>query len=341
MNVARFLGRRLLLGAVVMAGLSIVIFVVARIIPGDAARLALGSRASQEQVEIYRERLHLNDSIPVQYWEFLKGLLHGDLGESTFYKSPVAKNIVDFLPATLELVLAAGMLMVAVGVPLGVIAARYRDGAIDNVARLVALLGVISPSFVWAVLLMLLFSHTWGLLPVAGRLIDPLVAPPHVSGMYTLDAIIAGDWSGFWDALSHLILPAIALAFAGIGQAARLTRANMVETYGRQYIEMARAFNVPERVIAFKYALKPAMIPTLTILGLDFSVMLGSAFLVEIVFNWPGLARYGVYAMMQKDLNAIVGTVLVIGAMFVVVNIIVDLLVAFLNPRIRFQGETR
>ncbi len=166
-----------------------------------------------------------------------------------------------------------------------------------------------------------------------------MIKPEHFSGFYTTDALIAGDARAFWDALSHLILPAIALALAGLGQAARLTRANMVESYGRQYIEMARAFNFSERSIAFKYALRPAMIPTLTILGLDFSVMLGSAFLVELVFNWPGLARYGVYAMLQKDLNAIVGTVLVIGAMFVHVNILVDLVVGYINPRIRPQGE--
>ena len=341
MIVLRILARRLVLGVFVMIGLSILIFVVARVIPGDPARLALGFRATQEMVDIYRDRLHLNDPIPVQYWEFVKGLSKGDLGESTFYNSPVSQNIADFLPATLELVIAAGVVMVVFGIPLGVIAARYRDGPIDYASRLVALLGVVSPSFVWAIFLMLVFGLALGLLPVAGRLVDPLIKPEHFSGLYTLDALVAGDWRAFWDALSHLILPAIALALAGLGQAARLTRANMVETYGQQYIEMARAFNFSERSIAFKYALRPAMIPTLTILGLDFSVMLGSAFLVELVFNWPGLARYGVYAMLQKDLNAIVGTVLVIGAMFVVVNILVDLVVTYINPRIRLQGEGR
>ena len=203
-----------------------------------------------------------------------------------------------------------------------------------------ALLGVVTPSFVWAVFLMLLLSFMLGLLPVAGRLSDAFEPPPIVSGMYTLDAPLAGQWRVFWDAIQHLILPALALALAGMGQAARLTRTNMAEVYGRQYIEMARAFAFREYEIALKYALRPAMIPTLTILGLDFAVMLGNAFLVEAVFVWPGMAKYGVFAILRKDLNAIVGTVLVIGAMFLIVNIIVDMLTAYINPQIRLGRRT-
>ena len=277
----------------------------------------------------------LDESLPVQYWEFIKGLARGDLGESLVTRRSVSLDLIDTFPATLELVLAAGLIMVLVGVPLGIIAARYRDTAIDNVARLFALLGVVTPSFVWAVFLMLLLSFVLGLLPVAGRLSEAFEPPPMVSGMYTLDALIAGQWRAFWDAIQHLILPALALALAGMGQAARLTRTNMAEVYGRQYVEMARAFGFREREIAFKYALRPAMIPTLTILGLDFAVMLGNAFLVEAVFVWPGMAKYGVFAILRKDLNAIVGTVLVIGAMFLIVNIIVDLVTAYINPQIR------
>ena len=335
MGVAGFILRRSASAVVVLVGLSILIFVVARIIPGDAARMALGAVATPEQVEKLRQRLHLDESLPVQYWEFIKGLARGDLGESLVTRRSVSLDLIDTFPATLELVLAAGLIMVLVGVPLGIIAARYRDTAIDNVARLFALLGVVTPSFVWAVFLMLLLSFVLGILPVAGRLSEAFEPPPLVSGMYTLDALIAGRWGTFWDAIQHLILPALALALAGMGQAARLTRTNMAEVYGRQYIEMARAFAFREHEIALKYALRPAMIPTLTILGLDFAVMLGNAFLVEAVFVWPGMAKYGVFAILRKDLNAIVGTVLVIGAMFLIVNIIVDLLTAYINPQIR------
>ena len=339
MVVAGFIIRRSAAAVVVLVGLSILIFVVARIIPGDPARMALGAVATPEQVEKLRRRLHLDESLPIQYWEFIKGLARGDLGESLVTRRSVSLDLVDTFPATLELVLAAGLIMVLVGVPLGIIAARYRDTAIDNVARLFALLGVVTPSFVWAVFLMLLFSFVLGLLPVAGRLSEAFDPPPLTSGMYTLDALIAGQWRVFWDAILHLILPALALALAGMGQAARLTRTNMAEVYGRQYVEMARAFAFREHEIALKYALRPAMIPTLTILGLDFAVMLGNAFLVEAVFVWPGMAKYGVFAILRKDLNAIVGTVLVIGAMFLIVNIIVDLVTAYINPQIRLGRQ--
>jgi peptide/nickel transport system permease protein len=153
----------------------------------------------------------------------------------------------------------------------------------------------------------------------------------------SVDALLAGQWTTFWDAIKHMVLPASALAMAGLGQSARLTRANLLDTYGKPYIEMARAYGVSEPAIAFKYALRPAMIPTLTILGLDFAAMLGGAFLVEAVFNWPGMARYAVQAIIRKDLNAIVGTTLVIAAFFLLINIIVDLVVGYINPRIRFR----
>ena len=254
MVLAGFILRRSAAAIVVLVGLSILIFVVARIIPGDPARMALGSVATPEQVEKLRHRLHLDESLPVQYWEFIKGLARGDFGESLVTRRSVSLDLVDTFPATLELVLAAGLIMVLVGVPLGIIAARYRDTAIDNIARLLALLGVVTPSFVWAVFLMLLLSFVLGLLPVAGRLSKAFDPPPIVSGMYTFDALIAGQWRAFWDAIQHLILPALALALAGMGQAARLTRTNMAEIYGRQYIEMARAFAFREHEIALKYA---------------------------------------------------------------------------------------
>lgn len=338
-GVGGFLARRVFAGLIVMVGLSILIFAIARVIPGDPARIALGPMASAKQIELMRVRLHLDQPIPVQYWEFVKGVSRGDLGMSIVTKRSVSIDLAKFLPASLELVFAAGLIMLVIGIPLGILAARYRDTAIDNSSRVFALLGVVSPSFVWAIFLMLVFSYWLGFLPVAGRLLDPLVRPPLVTGMYTVDALLSGQFAAAWDALRHLILPAIALALAGMGQAARLTRANMVESYDRQYIEMARAFSFSETSIALKYALRPALIPTLTILGLDFAALLGNAFLVEKVFNWPGLGRYGVRAMLQKDLNAIVGTVLVIGALFLIVNIVVDLVTAYMNPRIRLQGR--
>jgi peptide/nickel transport system permease protein len=305
---------------------------------GDPARLALGPMASEEQVAQLRTQLFLDRPLPAQYAQFLRGLAAGDLGASTYTSRPVATDLRQFLPATIELVAAASLLMIGVGIPLGVLAGHFRDRWPDHAGRLVALLGVVTPSFVWAIFLVLLFSYALDLMPVIGRLSDSTIPPPRVTGLFLVDAALARDGTAFRDAAWHLVLPAVALSLSGIGQAARLTRANLGQTYGRDYIEMARAYGFSGRAVAWKYALRPAMIPTLTILGLDFASKLGSAFLVEAVFVWPGTARYGVNAILNKDLNAIVGTVLVIGLGFVLINLVIDLVVAVLDPRIRHRA---
>ncbi len=332
--VVRLFAKRLGTSLIVLIGVSMLIFAIARIIPGDPARIALGPNASAEQVEVLRERLHLDRPIPVQYAYFIADLAQGDLGTSLYTNRPVTRDIAQFLPATLELIFVAGLMMVLIGLPLGVLSARYRGSWIDNVIRLITLLGVSAPSFVWAVILMLLFAFYLPLFPIAGRISDSIVIPA-VTGFLFIDTLIAGDLRAFGNAAWHVVLPAFALALSGIGQAARLTRSNMVETYDKPFIEMAQSYGFPERRIATRYAFRPSLIPSLTIIGLDFAAMLGNAFLVEAVFAWPGLSRYGVAVILRKDLNAIVGTVLIISAMFLIVNIIVDLIIAFINPRIR------
>ena len=336
--MARYLLRRLAASVAVLVGVSILIFGVARVIPGDPARIALGPMASEDQVAQLRTQLYLDRPLVTQYVQFLRGLVAGDLGASTYTSRPVATDLRQFLPATIELVAAASLLMIGVGIPLGVLAGHFRDRWPDHWGRLLALLGVATPSFVWAIFLVLLFSYALDLMPVIGRLSDSVVPPPRVTGLLLVDATLARDGTAFRDAAWHLVLPAVALSLSGIGQAARLTRANLGQTYGRDYIELARAYGFSGRAVAWKYALRPAMIPTLTILGLDFASKLGSAFLVEAVFVWPGTARYGVNAILNKDLNAIVGTVLVIGLGFVLINLVIDLVVAVLDPRIRHRA---
>lgn len=338
--VLRVLLKRLGTSVIVLIGVSMLIFAIARVIPGDPARIALGPNATVEQVEQLRTALHLDQPIAVQYLEFLRDLSQGDLGISLYTNRPVAQDIAQFLPATLELIFVAGALMILIGLPLGMIAARYRGRWPDDLVRVIAMLGVSAPSFVWAVVLMLLFAFFLPIFPVAGRLAEGFDVPT-VTGFLTLDSLLAGDLAAFGSTLHHIALPAFALALSGIGQAARLTRANMVETYDRPYVEMARSYGWPEHRIATRYAFKPSLIPSLTIIGLDFAAMLGNAFLVEAVFAWPGLSRYGVEVILRKDLNAIVGTVLVISAAFLIVNIIVDLLTAVINPRIRYSERAR
>lgn len=334
--VVRLLAKRLGASLIVLIGVSMLIFTIARVIPGDPARIALGPNATPEQVEVLRERLHLNDTLPVQYGYFIADLAKGDLGVSLYTNRPVTTDIAQFLPATLELIIVAGLMMVLIGLPLGVLSARYRGTWIDNFVRLISLLGVSAPSFVWAVILMLLFAFYLPLFPIAGRIADSY-AIPAVTGFLMIDTLIDGNIRAFGSATWHIVLPAFALALSGIGQAARLTRSNMVETYDKPFIEMAQSYGFPEKRIANRYAFRPSLIPSLTIIGLDFAAMLGNAFLVEAVFAWPGLSRYGVAVILRKDLNAIVGTVLIISAVFLLVNIIVDLLIAWINPRIRLS----
>src|SRR5690606_36153116 len=293
LRVVRLLAKRLGTSLIVLVGVSMLIFAIARVIPGDPARIALGPNPSAEQVTALREKLHLDRPIVVQYGYFISDLARGDLGVSLYTNRPVTTDIAQFLPASLELIFVSGALMVVLGLPLGVVSARYRDTWIDNAIRLVTLLGVSAPAFVWAVILMLLFAFFLPIFPIAGRISDTITVVP-VTGFLLVDTLLAGNFRAFGNAFWHILLPAFALALSGIGQAARLTRANMVETYERPYIEMAQSYGFPERRIAARYAFRPSMIPSLTIIGLDFAAMLGNAFLVEAVFAWPGLSRYGV-----------------------------------------------
>lgn len=337
--IFRLLIRRLGISLIVLIGVSMLIFAIARIIPGDPARIALGPNATVQQIAKLRAEMHLDEPLLVQYGYFLADVIQGDLGTSLYTNRPVTLDIAQFLPATIELVLLAGVIMVGLGLPLGIVAARYRGRWPDHLVRVFALLTVSAPSFVWAVILMLLFAFYLPLFPIAGRISD-IYEIDRATGFLTVDTLLAGNIAAFGNVVSHLILPAVALALSGIGQAARLTRANMVETYQKPYIEMAQAFGFYPSRIARIFALKPSLSPSLTVIGLDFAAMMGNAFLVEAVFAWPGLSRYGVAVILRKDLNAIMGTVLIIALTFLIVNIIVDLMIAFLNPRIRYSTRT-
>ncbi|MDR3473913.1 MAG: ABC transporter permease [Devosia sp.] len=341
MNPAlRIFLQRLGTSLLVLFGVSVLIFLIARVIPGDPARIALGPNATPAAVAALRQQLHLNDPLIAQYGYFISGLLHGDLGISLYTNRPVTLDLLQFLPATLELIIVSGLMIVAFGLPLGVLGARYRNTWVDSLVRVLSLLGVSAPGFVWAVVLMLIFAYFLPIFPIAGRISDSFHVPP-VTGFLFIDAALAGNLPALWDGLRHIILPAFALALSGIGQVSRLTRAHMIETYDKPYIEMAEAYGFPEGRIARKYAFWPSMVPSLTIIGLEVAALLGNAFLVESVFAWPGLSKYGVQVILRKDLNAIVGTVLVISCMFLIANIVVDLLVVLINPRIRLSQRQK
>ncbi|MFT4181854.1 MAG: ABC transporter permease [Rhizobium sp.] len=229
--------------------------------------------------------------------------------------------------------------MVLIGLPIGAFSAHFRGKFPDHLGRLIALLGVCTPAFVWGVILQLLLGYFWPLFPIEGQLLESTTAPPVVTGFMLIDTLLAGNGAAFLDAAHHLVLPAVALALSGIGQVARMTRSNMIEVYDKPYIEMARAYGFSPWRIVSRYAFRPAFIPTLTVLGLEFAALLGNAFLVEKVFGWPGISRYGVDVIIRKDLDAIVGTVLIIASTFLIMNIVVDILVSIVNPRIRLAAK--
>ena len=340
MRLGPFILRRLAQSVFVLFGLSIVIFLIARIVPGDPARMALGPRAPVEVVERLSHQMHLDKPLPEQYVLWLWGVLHGDMGDSLLTRRPVTEDIREFFPATLELVALTSVFIVVGGLTLGILSARYANTWFDNVVRLFSYLGIVTPAFAWAVILMLLFCFVWHIFPSYGRLSENMVPPPTVTGMYTVDALLAGQFNVFWDALTHLVLPAIALALPPMSQAARMTRSSMADNQTKDYIGSMIAYGVPQSIVTGKYLLKPSLITPITVMALDIAATFGYAFMVEAIFGFPGLARYGIQVMLNKDVNAIIGVVLMLGLVFITLNITVDIIVAYLDPRIRLSGRS-
>jgi peptide/nickel transport system permease protein len=334
-----FLIRRILWSLLVLFGLSIVIFVIARAMPGDPARLALGPRASAEQVTQLREELGLNRPLVQQYGLYMQGLAQGDLGRSLLTRRPVGDDIRETFAATFELVLSTISIAFVLGVPLGVLAARFKDRWPDNLVRFVSILAAVTPSFFLALLLQILAGYVLHILPTTGRLPPNIDFSANLTGLVTVDALLRGRFDVFVEAWRYLILPSIALMAATMGQIARITRSSMIDVSNQDYIEASRAFGVPEPVRLFKYMLRPSFVPPLTIMGLEFASLIGNAFVVELVFAWPGMAAYGVRTILQKDLNAVMGVVIVSGVFFVVVNLVIDALVGFVDPRVRIRGR--
>jgi peptide/nickel transport system permease protein len=254
-------------------------------------------------------------------------------------RRPVADDMKEFFPATLELTLFAGLIMAGGGISLGILSARHKDKWIDNVLRVVSYLGVVTPSFIFAIFFLLLFGMTLDWMPTLGRLSPGVSPPPTITGLITVDSLLTGNLKTFLDALWHLILPGIALAMGGLAQDSRITRSTMSDNLTKDYVASARSLGIPEKVIMRKFLLKPSLIPTVSILGLDFAGTMSNAFLVETIFNWPGSSRYGINTMLRKDLNAIAGVVLTMGVVFIVVNILVDIVVGLLDPRIRLAPQ--
>ena len=334
----KYLARRLVQGIFVIIGISILVFTIARVVPGDPARMSLGPRASQQVVNELRSEMHLDKSLPVQYAYWFKGVLTGNFGKSLNTKRPVLTDIINFLPATLELALFAGLIFILFSIILGLIAARYKNTWVDGVIRALSYSGIAIPAFVLAVLLLLVFGYVWKIIPVLGRLSNGYEVP-YITGMVVFDSLITGNFAAAIDAIKHLLLPALALATGPLFQEARILRSSLTDNMNKEYIAVATGYGIPRNVVMRKYLLKPSFIPVVSVMGLDFASLLGNAFLVEKIFNWPGISRYGINAMLSKDLNAISAVIILFGIVFLIVNIVVDFITAALDPRIRLGGN--
>jgi len=334
----RYIGKRLLLGILVLFGTSILIFFIARVVPGDVANIALGSRATDAAKEAFREELYLNDILPVQYIKWLGDILHGDFGNSFITKRAIATDVKQFFPATAELVLMSGMFIVIGAFSLGILAGRHKNTWIDGLIRVLSYVGIAIPAFVMAILLLILSSRFFPSIPVLGRLSTSITPPTNITGLYIIDGLITGNFVAAGNAFVHLLLPSLALAIGPIVQEGRVLRSSLVDNSSKEYMAVSTGHGLPTNVLINKYLLKPSAAAMITVMGMDFASLLGNAFLVERIFNWPGLSRYGINAMLNKDLNAICAVVLVIAVTFFMVNLIVDLVLSKLDPRMRIGG---
>lgn len=329
--------RRLVLAVLVLFSVSVITFAIARIVPSDPAALWVGPHPTKEQIAEARRQLALDKPLYVQYLRYVSDLLHGDLGVSVKTHQPILQDLRTYLPATLELVLFGMLMALTIGIPLGVLSGARHNSLLDHGSRLVAVAGVSMPTFWLGLLLQLLFFGKLGWLPLGGR-VDrsiSLYSPvEQLTGFYLIDTVLTGNWIALKDTLVHLILPAFTLASYAIGLTIRMTRSTMIEVLEEKYITAARAAGLPERAILFKFGLKNAIIPTLTVLGLSFVYSLTGAILVEVIFSWPGLGTYVTNAILNVDFPVIMAVTLVVTVFYVFINLFLDLLQAALDPRV-------
>ncbi|MBI3454508.1 MAG: ABC transporter permease [Candidatus Rokubacteria bacterium] len=332
MHYRQFLLRRLAQTVPTVLGLLVLIFLISRVMPGDPVRLALGPEATHEQIETYRRQLGLDQPLAVQFGRYVAGLARGDFGESIRTYRDVRLDLLDFVPATVELVLVALVIAVVIGVPLGVLAAVYRDTWPDNLARLVAFPGVSLPRFWVGILLQVWLAYQLGLFPIVGRASR---APQAITGLYLLDALLTGNAGAFLDSARHLALPAFTLALPTLAQLTRLTRASMIEVFRRPFMLVHQAYGMKPARLIMRYGLRNGLTSVLTLVGMTYGALIENAFLVEVVFGWPGISAYGAAAVIAKDFNAVVAVTLVVGLSFMLANLLVDVLYGFVDPRVR------
>jgi len=330
------IARRLLGALPNLFGIVLITFLLTRALPGDPAAFFAGGAGSQEAVEQVREKLGLNRTLPEQFWIYLKDLARGDLGQALSTGQPVREEILTRLPASLELVLASLLFAVSIAIPLGIAAARRPISWVDHACRLVTTAGVSLPTFFTGLLLAYLFYFVLGWAPSPiGRLDPYLSAPPAVTGLYTVDALLAGDLKLFFAALRQMILPVLTLGIFVLAPLARMTRASMLSVLSADFIRTARASGLSTPTVLVRYALRNALLPVVTTLGMVFSFLLGMSVIVEKVFAWPGVGSFALEALVASDYAPVQGFVLTMAVLYTLLNLTIDLLYVVIDPRVR------
>jgi peptide/nickel transport system permease protein len=332
----RYVVRRLFLLVPILIGVSILIFFWVHALPGNPASALLGERATPELVKQYKERYGLDRPLPVQYWDYLKVTAQGDLGTSISTRRTVKSEIGRRFPATIELAVAAMIFAIGIGLPLGFFAAKRYGGIFDNLSLIGSLIGISIPIFFLAIILKYFFAVKWHWLPSVGRE-DVLLSPKHPTGFYILDGLITGNWTALWDAVKHLILPAIALGSIPLAVIMRITRAAVLDVQNEDYVRTARAKGLAPHTVDRRHILRNALLPVSTIIGLQTGLLLSGAVLTETVFAFPGMGSWLRDAIFNSDYPALQGGILFLAIVFVVVNLIVDISYAIINPRIRYS----
>ncbi|GAB3894698.1 ABC transporter permease [Microbispora bryophytorum] len=335
--LARFLVRRIVTALLLTVGITLITFVLTNLVPGDPVAANLGQRAVGDPAIVAQWRADhgLDRPLPQQYLMHLEGLLHGDLGTSQQSHRPVLDDLAESVPATLELAGAAILVSLILGVGFGVVAALRRDRLSDHVLRVLSLVGISVPTFWLALVAFYVFFFRLQITPGSGRIDPGMTPPPQVTGLYTVDALLSGRWDVLSSAVGHLAAPALVLALYTIGLLTRFTRSAVLEVLGQDYVRAARAKGLPGRVVLFRYVLRPALVPVITVAGLAFGSLLSGTVLVEAVFAWPGVGQYAYKSATTLDLPAVMGVGLVVGVVYLVINLVVDVLYGVIDPRVR------
>jgi len=336
-----FIVRRLVLLPFVLFGLALMVFIISHVIPSNPAYIWAGYSQYQAEPELIQAaiiRYHLNEPIPIQFFYYLRDLLSGNFGVSPVTQRPVIEDLAIYYPNTIELAIAALLMAIVIGIPLGVLSAVKKDKIPDHASRLLSLLGMSMPAFWLGLLLQIIFYYNLGIFPAGGRIDQGLILEhplQHVTGFLVLDSVLTQNWPAFASLIWHLVLPATTLALHLVALITRITRTSMLEVLNQGYITNARAMGLPNRITIYRYALKNAMLTIVTSIGSAFAWLLTGCVMTEIVFSWPGVGRYAVGAILAFDFPALMAFVLLTGLIYVLVNLGVDVMYGVFDPRIR------